>query len=98
MQIQKPPVAKYDAKTLPIPPISAEKFNTLPDKDQARHLKTILDNISVTEKGPPSQKRIQIYHYMAALCANKTVATYLVNHNALGILSRQLKEVTHAEV
>ncbi|XP_053386677.1 serine/threonine-protein kinase ULK4-like isoform X1 [Mercenaria mercenaria] len=97
-KIQRPATAKYDAKTLPVPPISAEKFGSLPEKDQTRHLKTILDTISVSEKGPPSQKRIQLYHYLVALCSNTGVSTYLMKNNAVNVLTRQLKEVTHAEV
>ncbi|XP_052814405.1 serine/threonine-protein kinase ULK4-like isoform X2 [Mya arenaria] len=97
-KVQRPPTAKYDAKTLPVNPISPEKFSSLPEKDQTRHLKALLDNISTSEKGPPSQKRIQVYHYMAALCNCKEAATYLANNNAFSVLTKQLKEVTHAEV
>ncbi|WAR10143.1 ULK4-like protein [Mya arenaria] len=46
-KVQRPPTAKYDAKTLPVNPISPEKFSSLPEKDQTRHLKALLDNISV---------------------------------------------------
>lgn len=97
-KIQRPATAKYDAKTLPVPPISAEKFGSLPEKDQTRHLKTILENISVSERGPPSQKRIQLYHYLVALCGNSAVSTFMVNNNALGILTKQIKDVSHVEV
>ncbi|XP_052237565.1 serine/threonine-protein kinase ULK4-like isoform X3 [Dreissena polymorpha] len=97
-KIQRPATAKFDAKTLPVTPISPEKFSSLPEKDQTRHLKTLLDTVSTSEKGPPSQKRIQVYHYMTVLCQNRAASTYLMNNGALVMLTKQLKEVTHAEV
>lgn len=97
-KIQKPTSAKYDAKTLPVPPFTAEKFNSLPEKDQTKHMKAILDNINSSEKGPPSQKRIQLLHYMATFCSNSAVATFLVKNEVLTMLAKQLKEVAHTEV
>lgn len=61
-------------------------------------MKTVLDTVSVSEKGPPSQKRIQLYHYMSGLCGNHAVSTYLIKNGALTVLSKQLKEVNHVEV
>ena len=78
--------------------VSAEKFHSLPEKDQSKHMKAILDNINSSEKGPPSQKRIQLLHYMASFCSDKAVAAYLVRSDVLSMLARQLKEVSHTEV
>ena len=77
---------------------SAEKFHSLPEKDQSKHMKAILDNINSSEKGPPSQKRIQLLHYMASFCSDKGVSGYLVKNEVLSMLARQLKEITHTEV
>jgi len=61
-------------------------------------MKTIIESVSIAEKGPPSQKRIQIYHYMSTLCGNKGVSTYLVKSGVLSILAKQLKDMSHVEV
>ena len=78
--------------------LAAEKFHSLPDKDQSKHMKAILDNINSSEKGPPSQKRVHLLHYMASFCSDKAVAAYLVKNEVISMLARQLKETTHTEV
>ena len=91
-------ILSYLLKLFHLHSITAEKFNSLPEKDQTKHMKAILDNINSSEKGPPSQKRIQLLHYMAAFCSNSAVATYLVKNEVLAMLAKQLKEVAHTEV
>ncbi|KAK3602625.1 hypothetical protein CHS0354_034209 [Potamilus streckersoni] len=97
-KIQKLSSAKYEAKTLPVPPFSVEKIHSLAEKEQIKHLKCILDTVSVVEKGPPSQKRINLLHYIVTISTSSLVSTHLVKNNVLIVLAKQLKDVTHVEV
>ncbi|XP_041374855.1 serine/threonine-protein kinase ULK4-like isoform X2 [Gigantopelta aegis] len=97
-KIQKPQSAKFDSKVLPVPPYSVEKLTALSEKDLTKHMKQILDNISQPEKGPPSQKRIHLLHYVASIASSPFVASLLLQSNALSIMGRQLKDTPHVEV
>ena len=78
--------------------VIVEKLTTLSEKDLNKHMKQILDNVSQTEKGPPSQKRFHLLHYVASIASSPFVASLLLQNNALCIMGRQLKETPHVEV
>ncbi|XP_048734641.2 serine/threonine-protein kinase ULK4-like isoform X2 [Ostrea edulis] len=97
-KIQKPSTAKYDSKILPVPPFSAEKMATMVDKELSKHMKAISDGLSINEKGPPSQKRIHLLHYLTGLSTNSQVATQLTRSNILSVLAKVVKETQHLDV
>lgn len=97
-KIQKPPSSKFDPKILPVPPYSAEKINGMSEKELHKHVKSIMDNLCNTEKGPPSQKRIHLLHYLVSVVSCASVSTLMVKQNALTVLAKVVKETQHLEV
>ncbi|KAK7111983.1 serine/threonine-protein kinase ULK4-like isoform X2 [Littorina saxatilis] len=99
-KIQKPPSAstKYDPKTLPVPPFTVEKLSSMPDKEFMKHMKAIVDSIGCGEKGPPSQRRIQLLNYAASVASNSACATALVHSNGLAVMGHQVRDCQHQEV
>ncbi|KAK7507746.1 hypothetical protein BaRGS_00000711, partial [Batillaria attramentaria] len=99
-KIQKPPQGgtKFDPKTLPVPPFTVEKLSSMPDKDFMKHIRAIVDNVATVEKGPPSQKRIQLLHYAASIASSSACATALVHSNALVVMAHQIRDCSHVEV
>lgn len=78
--------------------ISAEKMATMVDKELSKHMKAISDGLSINEKGPPSQKRIHLLHYLTGLSTNSQVATQLTRSNILSVLAKVVKETQHLDV
>ncbi|KAL8565090.1 hypothetical protein ACOMHN_005293 [Nucella lapillus] len=99
-KIQKPTSAstKFDPKILPVPPYTVEKLNGMPDKEFMKHMRAVVEGVGVGEKGPPSQRRVQLLHYAASVASTSACATALVVNNALGIFAHQLKDCPHQEV
>nr|XP_034324271.1 serine/threonine-protein kinase ULK4 isoform X2 [Crassostrea gigas] len=97
-KIQKPGAAKFDAKILPVPPFTAEKMANMSEKELSKHIKAIIDGLSINEKGPPSQKRIHLLHYLTGLSTNPQVATALTRNNVLSVLAKVVKETQHLDV
>lgn len=67
-------------------------------QDQEKHFTTIMDSLSVTEKGPPSQRQIQLFNYIATICSNGHIANALVRLGVLTLLSRQIKDTQQMEL
>ncbi|ESO86237.1 hypothetical protein LOTGIDRAFT_220770 [Lottia gigantea] len=97
-KIQKPLAVKYDSKTLPVPPYNVEKILGLPEKEFQKHIKTVVDSISHVEKGPPSQKRIQLLHYTTTITTDSKISYHLIRNQAIYILAKQLKDIQHVDV
>ncbi|VDI57338.1 serine/threonine-protein kinase ULK4 [Mytilus galloprovincialis] len=97
-KIQKPTTAKYDSKILPVPPYSVEKLNSMSEKEWTKHVKSIVECLSIGEKGPPSQKRIHLLHYLTGISTNSMVATALVKQGILTSLCKVVKDTTHLDV
>lgn len=97
-KIQKPSSAKYDPKVLPVPPYTVEKLSSMSEKEWVKHVKSIVECLSTAEKGPPSQKRIHLLHYLAGIASNATMATALVKQALLTCLCKVVKDTTHIEV
>ncbi|XP_062580885.1 serine/threonine-protein kinase ULK4-like isoform X2 [Saccostrea cucullata] len=98
VKIQKPGTAKFDSKILPVPPFPAEKMVTMSEKELSKHIKAIYDGLSINEKGPPSQKRIHLLHYLTGISTNPQVATQLTKHHILSVLAKVVKETQHLDV
>ncbi|XP_076458728.1 serine/threonine-protein kinase ULK4-like isoform X2 [Babylonia areolata] len=99
-KIQKPVPAstKFDPKMLPVPPYTVEKLNSMPDKEFMKHMRAIVEGVGAGEKGPPSQKRIQLLHYAASIASTGACATALVVNNALVVMAHQLRDCPHQDV
>lgn len=70
----------------------------MPEKELSKHIKAIIDGLSINEKGPPSQKRIHLLHYLTGLSTNPQVATALTRNNVLSVLAKVVKETQHLDV
>ncbi|KAK3093040.1 hypothetical protein FSP39_010415 [Pinctada imbricata] len=98
VKIQKPASAKYDTKILPVTPFSIDKVMSMPEKELVRHAKSIIDCLSVAEKGPPSQKRIHLLHYMTGLATASKVSDVLLKQGVVTVLTKVVKETQHLDV
>ena len=58
--------------------IPAEKLSSFSEKDIQKQARVICDNITGPEKGPPSQKRIQLLHYIVAVSSCRELSNALV--------------------
>ena len=66
---------KFDTKQLPVQPLTAEKFNTMSDRDRTRYVTSLIDLISgVNEKGPMSAKRVNTINYSASFFSSSAPA------------------------
>lgn len=68
------------------------------EKELSKHIKAIIDGLSINEKGPPSQKRIYLLHYLTGLSTNPQVATAITRNNVLSVLAKVVKETQHLDV
>ncbi|GFR84606.1 serine/threonine-protein kinase ULK4 [Elysia marginata] len=97
-KIQKVTACKYDPKTLPVPPFSAEKMSGFSEKDIQKQARLICENITVAEKGPPSQKRIQLLNYIVSVSSCKQISTALTQLGLLGTMTKQIRESSHLDM
>lgn len=99
MDVVKKSSLKYDPKALSVPPFSAEKLMSMSSQEQDKHFVTIVESVGLTEKGPPSQKQIQLLNYIATISSsNDQIANALVHHGILTILCRQIKDNQQIEI
>ena len=75
-----------------------EKLSSMPDKDFMKHMRAVVDNFSGGEKGPPSQRKIQLLHYAASIASNPACATALIHCNLLQVAAQQIKECSNQDV
>lgn len=75
-----------------------EKLNSMSEKEWVKHVKSIVECLSVSEKGPPSQKRIHLLHYLTGIATNSAIATALVKQAVLTCLCKVVKDTSHIEV
>ena len=68
------------------------------ERDQTKHAKSIVDGLSIIEKGPPSQKRIHLLHYLTGLATNSKVAEVMLRQGVMAILAKVVKETQHIDV
>jgi len=77
---------------------TVEKLNGMPDKEFMKHIRTIVDSVGAGEKGPPTQRRIQLLHYAASLASSSACATALIHSNALVVMAHQIRDCQHQDV
>ncbi|CAG5124212.1 unnamed protein product [Candidula unifasciata] len=97
-KIQKVPPCKFDPKMLPVPPFTVEKLTGLSVKEIQKQAKAITDSIAQIEKGPPSQKRLQLLNYLVCVASCKQLSTALVStrkHLCKLKFSRALALIAH---
>ena len=75
-----------------------EKLNSMADKEFMKHIRAIVDGIGSGEKGPPSQRRIQLLHYAASLASSSSCATALIHSNALVVMAHQIRDCQNQDV
>ena len=77
----------------------ADKLLGMPSKDVEKHVTSMVELISSSEKGPVSQKKLHMLHYAATLGgSNATVANLLVRRGILTGLARLAKEASVPDV
>ncbi|BFZ15632.1 hypothetical protein BsWGS_18671 [Bradybaena similaris] len=97
-KIQKVPPCKFDPKMLPVPPFTVEKLTGLLEKEIQKHAKAITDSIAQIEKGPPSQKRLQLLNYIVCVASCKQLSTALTQYGLIGTMVKQIKDSTHLDI
>ena len=75
-----------------------EKLTKMQTKDLEKHIALITEHIATPEKGPPSQKRIYLLHYVAAIAASSTVSNQLIKHGVLLSLAKEIKDAQQIEL
>ena len=78
------------------PPV--EKLNSMPDNEFMKHIRAIVDSVGSGEKGPPTQRRIQLLHYAASVASSAACATALVHCNALMVMAHQIRDCQNQEL
>ena len=73
--------------------IPAEKLASLSETEQQRHVSQLIEQLGVVEKGPPSQKRLQLLNYIGCIAGADTgLANHLVDASVLSLLAKQARE------
>lgn len=90
--------AKFDAKLLPVVPLSAVKLRALRRADRDRHLRQLETALKVGEKGPPSQRRLHLLHYLAQLALCRDASDHLLDSGVAMELCRQLRATSNQEL
>ena len=65
---------------------------SLSSSEQERHLKTIIDNLSGSDKGVASQRQIHLINYVGSISSHPQIASYLVNKGLLPALAKLVKD------
>lgn len=66
--------------------------------DREKHCANIVESLASVERGPATQKHIQLLNYCSAICAVEQIADFMVNHNILSVLAHHIKESQQIEV
>jgi hypothetical protein len=78
--------------------LSVEKLSSMPDKEFMKHVRLVVDSLGSGEKGPPSQRRVQLLHYAASIASTPACATALVLSNVLAVCGRQIRDCPNQDV
>ena len=78
--------------------ILAEKLSSLSVKDQERHCASLVDSLSSPDRGPLSNKYVQLLHYGGTIGGVSKFADILVQHNILLVLAHNAKEAQQIEM
>ncbi|XP_018123009.1 serine/threonine-protein kinase ULK4 isoform X2 [Xenopus laevis] len=77
-KIMKPLPLRFDAKTLGLPALSAEKLVSLKDQDWDNFLTQICSLMDSAEKAGPRVK-LNLLSYLCSVASNKDISTRLIN-------------------
>ena len=75
-----------------------DKLTSLSDKEVLRQAKAITDTLAQVEKGPPSQKRIQLLHYITCVASCRPLASALTQNGILGTMTKLVRESSHLDI
>lgn len=64
---------------------TVEKLTSLLEKEIHKQAKAITDSIAQIEKGPPSQKRLQLLNYIVCVASCKPLSTALVSTRQVSV-------------
>lgn len=78
--------------------LKAEKLASMSPQDQESHLVAVMESVNITEKGPTSQKQIQLFNYIGSICSKSCIANALVRHGIVTLFSRQVKDTQQLEL
>ena len=67
-------------------------------KERTERLAAIVDNLSPTERGPPSQKYIHLLAYVGVIGTHTAITDGLVKHGAIAVLAQQAKDTQQVEL
>ena len=68
-------------------------------KDQEKHLSAVIEGVSQMEKGPPSQKQIQLLNYIATIGgSNGNIANIMMRLGLFNRLAKQVKDCQQVEL
>ncbi|PAA70010.1 hypothetical protein BOX15_Mlig024936g1 [Macrostomum lignano] len=97
---------KFDTKSLPVPPLSPDRLAGMSAAEVARHAGVLAQAFasSGSERGPPSQKRINLVSYaVSVFSATATTPAelarpLLASGTVANDLLKQIRETTHADL
>ena len=78
--------------------LSAEKLLSMLQKDQQKHLSAVCENLHVPERGPPSQKHVQLLNYVGTIGVHGVLANILAQGDIFSILAKQAKDTHQMEL
>ena len=79
--------------------MTAEKILSLGASDVEKHVQTVVDAVATSERGPASQRKLQLLHYTATVAGSSAaVANLLIRRGVLGALTRLTKESAAVEM
>jgi hypothetical protein len=76
-----------------------DKLVKMSVRELEKHLDAVCEALGTTEKGPVSQKRLHLLHYIGSIAsASSRVSNRLVHAGVLSVLCRLVKEAQHVEM
>jgi len=77
---------------------SGEKLLSMSQKDQQKHISVVCENLRLPERGPPSQKHVQLFNYVGTIGAHGVLANMLAQGDVFCILAKQAKDTHQMEL
>jgi len=66
--------------------------------ERDRQMKAVMDGLTVSEKGPPSPRQVQLLNYVSNISSHPDLANALVNQGLLTVLARQVRDAQLIDV
>ena len=74
-----------------------ERLLSASQQDLDKHVAALIESIGTPERGPVSQKRVQLLNYVATIGGNSQLANALVAAGMLNTLALQFKDASLLE-